>query len=142
MKVNKTTLENIRNLIEDSMDSEKTPSFDESMDCLYKAINELNKLIESETMIDNEKFTFSKYKFTKRQCEILTLIAQGYSYSEIKDKLKISLSTIKSHLNIIYAKLGLSSKEDTKSTSIHNTKAALIYLQTIGALDSNWNIKI
>ena len=42
----KDTLKKIRTLIEDAMDSEKTPSFDASWDCLYKAIDELDKLIE------------------------------------------------------------------------------------------------
>lgn len=44
----KDILKKIRNLIEDAMDSEKTPSFDESFNCLYEAIDELDKLIEEE----------------------------------------------------------------------------------------------
>lgn len=48
MKVHKSTLKKIRNLIEKAMDSEQTPSFDESMDCLYQAIDELTELIEGE----------------------------------------------------------------------------------------------
>ena len=45
MNVHKSTLKRIKRLIEDAMDSEKTPSFDESWDCLYEAISELDELI-------------------------------------------------------------------------------------------------
>lgn len=46
MKVHKNKLKKIKRLIEDSMDSDITEIFDESMDCLYEAINELNSLID------------------------------------------------------------------------------------------------
>lgn len=38
-------LREIRKLIEDSLDTDITPSFDESIDCLYKAIDKLTELI-------------------------------------------------------------------------------------------------
>lgn len=84
---------------------------------------------------------FSKYKFTKRQCEILTLMAQGYSYFEISQKLFISNFTLKTHIYMIYAKLGLTSREKQKSITTQHTKAVLFFLKEIGALNQNWEIK-
>lgn len=48
MNVNKHTLKKVKRLIEDAMDSEKTPSFDESWSCLYEAIEVLEELIEKD----------------------------------------------------------------------------------------------
>ena len=48
MKVNKNTLKKVKRLIEDAMDIEKTPTFDESWSCLYEAIDTLEDLLESE----------------------------------------------------------------------------------------------
>lgn len=40
-----------------------------------------------------------------REVEVLTLIAEGASYDQIGDRLKISIDTVKSHLKKIFAKL-------------------------------------
>lgn len=46
MKVHKNTLKKIRRLIEDALDTDKTPTFDESIESLLKAIDELSYLID------------------------------------------------------------------------------------------------
>ncbi len=51
-----------------------------------------------------------KPSLTKRQEEIVKLIIQGYSNKQISDRLFISEKTVKSHLNNVYKKLGLSSR--------------------------------
>jgi DNA-binding NarL/FixJ family response regulator len=51
-----------------------------------------------------------KPSLTKRQEEIVNLIIQGYSNKQISDRLFISEKTVKSHLNNVYKKLGLSSR--------------------------------
>jgi LuxR family maltose regulon positive regulatory protein len=43
---------------------------------------------------------------TERELEILKLISQGLSNKEIADSLVIAVSTVKSHINTLYAKLG------------------------------------
>ena len=48
MRVHKNTLKRIMRLIEDALDSEKTPTFDESCKCLCQAIAELDYLINFE----------------------------------------------------------------------------------------------
>jgi LuxR family maltose regulon positive regulatory protein len=45
-----------------------------------------------------------------RELEVLRLIAAGYSNSEIAGELVVALSTIKTHLHHIYAKLGVQSR--------------------------------
>ena len=58
-------------------------------------------------------------KLTQREQEILALLAQGYLYKEIADKLGISLNTMKSHQREIYEKLHVQSR----------TEATLKFLQ-------------
>lgn len=51
-------------------------------------------------------------KLTQREQEILTLLAKGYFYKEIADKLGISLNTMKSHQHAIYEKLHVQSRTE------------------------------
>lgn len=45
--------------------------------------------------------------WTPRELEVLALIAQGYTNDEIATDLVIALSTVKTHINNIYRKLGV-----------------------------------
>ena len=58
-------------------------------------------------------------KLTKREQEILSLLAKGYLYKEIADQLSISLSTVRAHLHTVYEKLHVHSR----------TQAVVKYLQ-------------
>src|SRR5436309_4340411 len=49
-------------------------------------------------------------KLTKREQEILALLAKGYLYKEIADQLGISISTVSAHLHTIYEKLHVQSR--------------------------------
>lgn len=51
-------------------------------------------------------------KLTQREQEILSLLARGYLYKEIADKLGISLNTMKSHQHAIYEKLHVQSRTE------------------------------
>jgi DNA-binding NarL/FixJ family response regulator len=44
-------------------------------------------------------------KLTRREQEVLELLASGFLYKEISDELGITLPTVKSHLSQIYGKL-------------------------------------
>lgn len=51
-------------------------------------------------------------KLTRREQEILGLLAQGYFYKEIADQLGISLSTVLAHLHAVYEKLHVQSRTE------------------------------
>jgi DNA-binding NarL/FixJ family response regulator len=44
---------------------------------------------------------------TSRELEVLTLIGEGYSNQEICDRLVLSLATVKTHINRVFAKTGV-----------------------------------
>lgn len=49
---------------------------------------------------------------TAKEKSVLDLIKAGKTNKEIAEELGISLSTVKTHINNIYKKLGVSSRED------------------------------
>jgi DNA-binding NarL/FixJ family response regulator len=49
---------------------------------------------------------------TKREEEILALLARGYRYKEIADELFISVETVRSHLHSVYEKLHVRSRTE------------------------------
>jgi len=53
-----------------------------------------------------------KYNLSKRESEILQLLAKGFRYKEIADKLFISTETVRTHIRNIYSKLQVQSRTD------------------------------
>jgi DNA-binding NarL/FixJ family response regulator len=51
-------------------------------------------------------------QLTKREYEILALLAKGFLYKEIADQLGISLSTVRAHLHTVYEKLHVQSRTE------------------------------
>lgn len=51
-------------------------------------------------------------QLTKREHEILALLAKGFLYKEIADQLGISLSTVRAHLHTVYEKLHVQSRTE------------------------------
>lgn len=74
--------------------------------------DEKNITINSELIAQLEQLT-------RREAEILQLLAKGMRNQEIADDLNISLPTVKRHIQNVYAKLNINSR----------TEAALIYTQ-------------
>jgi two-component system, NarL family, response regulator LiaR len=68
-------------------------------------------VIEKEVYVTkNENFVLdtslvSQLELSKRELEILSLLARGHSNQEIASKLFVSLSTVKSHLQHLFEKL-------------------------------------
>ena len=54
-----------------------------------------------------EKYDGNKLGLSKREVEVLELLAQGLSNQEVADKLFVSLNTIKTHISSIYNKLNV-----------------------------------
>ncbi|SNT29619.1 transcriptional regulator, LuxR family [Ekhidna lutea] len=55
----------------------------------------------------SEKYDGSKLGLSKREVEVLELLAQGFSNQEVADKLFVSLNTAKTHISNIYTKLNV-----------------------------------
>jgi DNA-binding NarL/FixJ family response regulator len=51
-------------------------------------------------------------KLTKREREMLDLLAKGYRYKEIADQLSISFETVRTHIHNIYEKLQVQSRTE------------------------------
>lgn len=49
-------------------------------------------------------------KLTKREQEVLELVAKGFTYAEIADTLSMSIHTVTSHIKHIYKKLSVNSR--------------------------------
>jgi DNA-binding CsgD family transcriptional regulator len=68
-------------------------------------------VVEKEVYVTrNEKFFLdtslvSQLEISKRELEILSLLAQGHSNQEIAGKLFVSLSTVKTHIQNLFEKL-------------------------------------
>ncbi|MBF0196494.1 MAG: response regulator transcription factor [Planctomycetes bacterium] len=59
---------------------------------------------------DNSKTQESEIKLTKRELEILNLLAEGFMAKEIAQKLYVSMSTVSFHSSNIYKKLHVSNQ--------------------------------
>ena len=68
-------------------------------------------MVEKEVYVNrNENFVLdtslvSQLELSKRELEILSLLAQGHSNQEIAEKLFVSLSTVKTHNQNLFEKL-------------------------------------
>lgn len=68
------------------------------------------KVIEKEVIVMNTTFDFNEKAMTelgisKREIEVLQLLAEGLSNQEIAEKLFVSLNTIKTHTSNLFEKL-------------------------------------
>lgn len=69
------------------------------------------QLIKHNKPVSN-KSMYEDFGLTKREVEILDQIAQGFTYKQIGDKLFISPSTVRKHIENIYAKLRVHNKTE------------------------------
>ncbi|MEQ9307348.1 MAG: LuxR C-terminal-related transcriptional regulator, partial [Marinoscillum sp.] len=56
---------------------------------------------------NSDKYDPFKLGLSKREVEVLELLAQGFSNQEVADKLFVSLNTTKTHISNIYSKLNV-----------------------------------
>lgn len=71
--------------------------------------------------MDNGSLTL----LTPRECEVLKLIAKGYTNSEIAEALFISKHTVKNHVSNIYRKLG---EDDRTRVALMAVRRGLVSL--------------
>jgi DNA-binding CsgD family transcriptional regulator len=53
---------------------------------------------------------FENYNFTQREKEIFLLMLEGKSNQDIKNKLFLSIKTVKNHVYNIYKKMGINNR--------------------------------
>ncbi|MFI6598172.1 LuxR C-terminal-related transcriptional regulator [Nonomuraea sp. NPDC050536] len=58
--------------------------------------------------VDDAAFDYTS--LSKREAEVMDLIATGHSNGQIAQRLFLSEKTVKNHVNRIYAKLGVDSR--------------------------------
>jgi two-component system, NarL family, response regulator LiaR len=63
------------------------------------------KTIVTVTPFGIDEESLKRYGISKREQEVLSLMAQGFSNQEIADKLFVSLNTIKTHISNLFLKL-------------------------------------
>ncbi len=67
--------------------------------CLFK----LARASDLESQVNEH--SISKINLSPREKETLKYVSQGYSYQEVADLMHIALSTVQSHIRVIYRKL-------------------------------------
>ncbi|MEO0899273.1 MAG: response regulator transcription factor [Bacteroidota bacterium] len=67
-----------------------------------------------------EKTPLSSYQLTRRETEILTLLAEGQTYPQIAEQLFISHKTVRNHVHNIYQKLSVKSKAEVITLANRN----------------------
>jgi DNA-binding NarL/FixJ family response regulator len=70
-----------------------------------RLITEFSKLSDGPRLMSSAQAAYGD--LTERETEVLVLIAQGLSNSEIAERLVVAESTIKTHVSRILVKLGL-----------------------------------
>jgi len=74
-----------------------------SMQIARKVVNHFQQIRHATSEVE---------QLTKREQEILALLAKGFLYKEIADQLGITLSTVRAHLHAIYEKLHVMSRTE------------------------------
>jgi DNA-binding NarL/FixJ family response regulator len=74
-----------------------------SMQIARKVVNHFQKIKKPQSDME---------QLTKREQEILALLAKGFLYKEIADQLGITLSTVRAHLHTVYEKLHVQSRTE------------------------------
>jgi DNA-binding NarL/FixJ family response regulator len=69
--------------------------------------NKIAKMVVESFQLNHEDHTLSK-----REKEVLTLLAKGKTYSTIADELFVSKTTVRTHIRNIYQKLHVNSKAE------------------------------
>ena len=73
---------------------------------LLKYSDKLLDCFSQPVPLENQDFSSISEPLSERELEVLRLISTGRSNKEIADLLVITLSTVKTHINRLYSKLG------------------------------------
>lgn len=82
-------------------------------------------VVEKEIIVDRgpgfilNEAALNRLNLSKRELEVLQLMAQGLSNKEIAERLFVSLSTIKTHANNLFEKMGVERRTQAISRAKH-----------------------
>ena len=89
-----------------SADKKAAAGFDSENDAFAENVNPFDGVIQ------RSKALSERYRLTKREGEILELLAQGRSVPYICNELVLAEGTVRTHMTRIYKKLGIHSKQE------------------------------
>ena len=69
--------------------------------------------------------TTGVWRFSPRERQIATLLANGCSNQEIANRLGLRLQTVKNHLSRVYRKLGVPNRVQLAVLVVHESQTAL-----------------
>jgi two-component system, NarL family, response regulator LiaR len=72
----------------------------------------IQQIVESPVIFQLDETNLQKLGISRREYEVLELLAAGHSNQEIADKLFISMSTVKTHVSNLLAKLEASRRTE------------------------------
>ena len=75
-----------------------------------------------------------RFALTRRELEILRLLARGYSNQEIGEKLVISISTVKKHVYNLYSKMHVSSRAQLLNFLLRQDGTKVVERPTLAAV--------
>ena len=79
-------------------------------ECIQEAIEDYIKIAKNKDANDNQPIDFSV--LTPKEREVAEMILEGNTYSEIAEKLSITVRTVKSHSLSIFEKCGVKNRLD------------------------------
>lgn len=68
-----------------------------------------------ERFVERRDALAAEHGLTRRETEIMSLVAEGKTRRQIEQELFLSENTVKTHVRHIHAKLGTKSKEDIQA---------------------------
>lgn len=90
--------------------SEGTAWLDPAIAKLVLSNIQKQKSVEARSSKSPNPYKYKEYNLTKREYEVLCLIAEGLDNQEIADKLVVSLSTARAHVHNVLGKLYVADK--------------------------------
>jgi DNA-binding NarL/FixJ family response regulator len=72
-----------------------------------KLVKQLEYPMPRSFSADHEEYAYWLDELTKREKEVLLLVARGYTNKEIAQNLFIEEQTVKNHVSVIYSKIGI-----------------------------------
>ena len=81
-------------------------------------LSNIQKQKPAENKTSSNTLKYKEYNLTKREYEVLCLIADGYDNQEIADKLVVTLSTARAHVHNILGKLYVENKHQATVLAI------------------------